>query len=152
MIGHGSKQFTHADQSGRKPRFSPRSPDKSCGKGRRLRCNSASMEAKDRKSAADLGEMAQDAVEAVAGGKESPVNQEADVAGPLTLEEAKAVGDVPEDFKVPEEKSEGFLKRATHMFMGETVPQIGDEDQPPHNPRGRGGCGGPRRVGRRADW
>lgn len=44
---------------------------------------------------------------------------EVDVAGPLTLEEAKAVGDVPQTYDAKEKQSEGLLQRATHLFLGD---------------------------------
>lgn len=51
---------------------------------------------------------------------------EVDVAGPLTLEEAKAIGDVPESFHVKED-NEGFLKRATHIIMGNSEDEHEEE-------------------------
>lgn len=44
-------------------------------------------------------------------------NAEVDVSGPLTLEEAKAVGDVPEDFEL--EKKPSILDKAKAILTGE---------------------------------
>lgn len=49
--------------------------------------------------------------------------EEKDVFGPLNLEEAKSMGEVPEDFKVDEEP-EGLLQRASHILLGDSKPEV----------------------------
>src|ERR1700761_9194960 len=56
--------------------------------------------------------------ENLADSNEEVISLEYDVAGPLTLEEAKAVGDVPENFSVNQEEPSGFLQRAASFFTG----------------------------------
>lgn len=58
------------------------------------------------------------------------VAQEFDVAGPLTLEEAKAVGDVPEDFKVNQSAASagGILKHQVPAEEDGVVPPLADAE------------------------
>ena len=72
--------------------------------------------------------------EAVTAVANEQLSQEVDVSGPLTLEEAKAVGDVPEDFKPETGDGSGILNKASTMVLGgEDEKKVESEDVPTKN-------------------
>lgn len=60
------------------------------------------------------------AAEEIAPVHEPEAPLEVDVAGPLTLDEAKAVGDVSDTYQVNEEQSEGLFTRASQLLRSDS--------------------------------